>query len=120
MELIIGLVIGIAIAAVISGTMIWLLSKLNLGLKVDNFGWAILAGVVIGVLTNLPTHFLPESGIAVKAVIGFVVAAVAIYVSGQFLKGLTVKGFGGALLAAAVIVLINLGVLLLIGGTPAA
>lgn len=99
--------------------MIWLLSKLNLGLKVDNFGWAILAGVVIGILTNFPMHFLPELGVAVKAVIGFVVAAVAIYVSGQFLKGLTVKGFGGALLAAAVIVLINLGVLFLVGGAAA-
>jgi len=119
MELIIGLVLGIAIGAVISGAMIWLLSKLNIGLKVDNFGWAMLAGIVIGILTNLPMHFLSEFGIAVKAVIGFFAAAFAIYVSGQFLKGLTVQGFGGALFAAAAMVLLNLGVLYLLGGSVA-
>ena len=45
MEAIIGLIFGILIGAVFSGAIIWLIGKMNLGLSVDNFGWAMLAGL---------------------------------------------------------------------------
>ena len=59
MEVVVGLIIGILIAAVFSGLIIWLVSKLNVGLSVDSFGWAMLAGLFIGAITNLLAHLLP-------------------------------------------------------------
>ena len=53
MEAIVGLIIGILIAAVNSGGINLLVSKLKIGLSVDSFGRAILAGLVRGALTNM-------------------------------------------------------------------
>lgn len=103
MGVLIGLIIGVIIASVISGLVIWVVSKLNLGLKVDSFGWAMLAGLIIGILTNIVMQLVPETGGLVGGVIHIVVAAVVIFFSGKMLKGLTVDGFAGALLAAVVI-----------------
>ena len=39
MDALIGAVIGILLSAIVSGAIIWIIGKLNLGLHVDNFGW---------------------------------------------------------------------------------
>ena len=43
MEAFIGFIIEPLIAAVLSGVIIWLVGKLNVGLSVNSFGWAMLA-----------------------------------------------------------------------------
>ena len=106
MEVVIGAIIGILIGALISGAVLWIVSKFNLGLKVENFGWAMIAGVVIGILNTLANMLVPGMTGILGAVINLVVAAVAIFIGGKILKGLTVDGFGGALLAAVVIAVI--------------
>jgi putative membrane protein len=103
--------IGSAIGAVISGLIIWIIGKLNLGLEVENFGWAIIAGVLIAVLTSLIIQVLGNFNVITTgfmgAVIWVVAAASVIVSSGSFLKGLKVNGYTGALIAAVAIAVIN-------------
>lgn len=120
MEVVIGLIVGIVIGTLMAGVVIWLISKLNLGLKVDNFGWAMLAGLMIGVLTNLVLHFMTDFGGLVDALVRVVVSAGAIFASGKILRGLSVNGVKGALLASLVLALIHFAMSLLAGAmTPA-
>ncbi len=112
----IGLIIGIFLAAVVSGFVIWIVSKFNMGLKVDNFGWAMLSGVLIGFLTNLIMNFLPGTDGLIHIVVYLVVSAVAIFISGAILRGMTVEGYKGALIAAVGIALINFVLLFLVLG----
>ncbi len=106
-EVLVGLIVGILIAAVFSGVIIWLVGKLNVGLTVKNFGWAMLAGVLIGILTNVANHFVKDFGGAVGFAVQLVVSALVILACGKILKGLTVEGFKGALFAAAAIAIIG-------------
>ena len=107
MDIVVGLVVGVAVAALISGAVIWAVSKLGLGLDVDSFGWAMGAGLLIGFLTNLVTQFVPASGTAIQVVIHLVISAGAIFVSAAILKGVHVKGFTGALIAALAIAAVS-------------
>ena len=109
MEQIVGMIMGILIAAVISGAVLWLVSKLNLGLRVDNFGWAMIAGLLIGVITTLVLQFMTNFGGLGGLLVHLVVSAGVILGSGQLLKGLQVDGLVGALLAAFSIAVVNVG-----------
>lgn len=106
-EVLVGVIMGILIGAVIAGAVIWLIGKLKLGLEVKNFGWAMLAGVLIGIVTNLINSNLPDSSSVGNFVVNLLVSAVVILTWGKILKGLTVNGFMGALLAALAIAAIN-------------
>ena len=119
MEVIVGLVIGILISAVISGFIIWLVSKFNIGLSVDNFGWAMLAGLFIGFFTNLIMHFVPGQGGIVTAVVQLLVAAAVIVLAGKVFSGVKVDGYSGALVAAVIMALISFGLAMLLAGAAA-
>lgn len=119
MEVFVGLVIGALIGAVISGVIIWIVGKLNMGLSVDNFGWAMLAGLFIGVITTLVTHFVPNLDGIVGAVVHLIVSAVVILLAGKAFSGVKVDGFSGALLAAVIMALVGFGLALLFGGVAA-
>ena len=116
METIIGAIIGILLAALISGIIIWIIGKLNLGLQVDNFGWAMLAGVLIGFFTNLIMKLVPTADGIIHLLVNLVVSAIVIFASGALLKGVTVKGYSGALIAAVSISVINFLLLFLVLG----
>lgn len=107
MESLVGLVFGIILSALVAGSVIWIVSKLNLGLRVDSFGWAMLAGLLIGLATNLIMGVVSAGNEIVRIVINLVVAAVVILACGSLLKGMTVNGFGGALLAAVAISIVG-------------
>ena len=107
MEPFTGSVISLLISAVISGGIIWAISHLNLGLSVLNFGWAMLAGVLIGVFTSLIMSVVPPAGGVIQFAINLVVSAAVIFAWGRLLRGLTVRGYQGALIAAVSIAAIN-------------
>ena len=122
-----GALVGIVIAGVFSGILIWVVSKLNLGLSVDGFLSAFIAGVAIAILGGVINWGLAAIGLQldpgiVSAIVHLIVAALVIYLAGSLLKGLTVNGFGGALVAAiaiAVLVwLIGIALSVLGFGTP--
>jgi putative membrane protein len=123
MEAIVGLIIGILIAAVISGVIIWLVSKLNIGLSVDSFGWAMLAGLFIGALSNLFNHLIPGTTGILMMVIHLVISAGVIMLAGKLFSGVKVDGFKGALIAAVAIAVVGFVLALalagLIGGAAA-
>jgi putative membrane protein len=102
---IVGLIIGILIGALFSGLIIWIVGKLGWGLEVSGFGPAYIAAIVIGVLNALIALVLNAMGISLgTGILGFIVnlviAALVLMVAGNWVKGLVVKGFTGALIAA--------------------
>ncbi len=106
--MIVGLIIGILISALLSGVIIWIVGKIGLGLEVDGFGSAFIAGFVIAIIGGLLTWLLGALGITIGggllgAIIHLIIAAVFIYLAGSFVSGLRVKGFSGALIAAIAI-----------------
>ena len=123
MEAIVGLIIGILIAAVVSGVIIWLVSKLNVGLSVDSFGWAMLAGLFIGAITNVLDRLVPGMNEILAAVIHLVISAGVILLAGKLFSGVKVEGFKGALIAAVAIAVVGFVLALvlvgLIGGAAA-
>ena len=116
MEAIVGLIIGILIGAVISGAIIWVVSKLNVGLSVNSFGWAMLAGLFIGALTNVFNQLLPGMNEVITMVIHLVISAGVILLAGNLFSGVNVKGFKGALIAAVAIAVVGFVVALLLAG----
>lgn len=120
METFVGLIVGILIYAVIAGLIIFIVGKLNLGLKVDGFGSAMIAGLFIGIVNGLVDMFVPGTTGLIGAVIDLVLAAVVIYVAGAVLKGLVVEGFVGAIVAALAIAVIGYLLAMLLGGMMAA
>ncbi|MCA9950421.1 MAG: phage holin family protein [Anaerolineales bacterium] len=50
---IVSLLIGIVIGALISGFVIWVVSKLGLGLEVDGFGSAFIAAIIIAIVGGI-------------------------------------------------------------------
>ena len=108
MEAIVGLIIGTLVAAVLSGVIIWLVGKLNVGLSVNSFGWAMLAGLFIGAITNFLNQLLPGMNEILTVAIHLVIAAAVILLAGKLFSGVTVDGFKGALIAAVAIALVGL------------
>jgi len=105
---IVGLLIGVVIGALISGVVIWIVSKLGLGLEVDGFGSAFIAAIIIAVVGGIITWLLDLLGISIAggwlgAIIHLIIAAVVLMISDRLLKGLRVAGFVGALVAAIAI-----------------
>ncbi len=109
-----GLIIGILIGALFTGLIIWIVSKLGLGLEVSGFGPAFVAAIVIAILNAIVTWLLGLLGINmagsggfVSALLQLIVAAVVLMLAGRFVKGLVVRGFTGALVAAVAIAVVS-------------
>jgi putative membrane protein len=105
---IIALLIVILIGALFSGLVIWIVGKLGIGLEVSGFGPAFIAAIVIAVVGGLLSWLLGFLGITfgaglLGAIINLVIAAIVLMIAGNLVKGLAVKGFTGALVAAIAI-----------------
>ena len=105
---IVGLIIGLLIGALFTGVIIWIVGKLGLGLEVSGFGPAFIAAIVIAVLNALVSWLLGALNITIGAgilgaIIHLVIAAIVLLIAGRFVKGLVVKGFLGAVVAALAI-----------------
>jgi len=106
MEVALGFILGILIGSLISGAILWLVSKLGLGLSVAGFGSAMIAGLLIGLISHALGTAISGGGV-IGAIVNLIIAAVVIFLCGKLLKGLTVDGFSGAALAAVSIAAIN-------------
>jgi putative membrane protein len=105
---ILGIIVGILIGALFTGLIIWIVGKLGLGLEVSGFGPAYIAAIVIAVVSGVIMCLLGVLGIQIGggflgAIVHLVIAAVVLLISGNIVRGLRVKGFGGALVAAIAI-----------------
>jgi putative membrane protein len=117
---IVAVIIGILIAALISGFVIWIVGKLGLGLTVSGFGAAFIAAIIIAVVSGLVTWLLGVLHITIAggflgAIIHLVIAAIVLLISGRIVPGLQVKGFLGAMVAAIAIGAVSWLIGLLLG-----
>lgn len=108
MNTLVPLLIVTVIIGLISGFVIWIVGKLRLGLEVDGFGSAFIAGIVIALLAGIITLVLGLAGIEfgeglVGGIVHLIIAALVLMVSGRILPGLKVKGFTGALVVSIAI-----------------
>jgi len=108
----IGTVVALVIGIVLNALVIWIVSKLNLGLRVSGFGGAILAAVVISLVNFVLALLLTASGLSVGGgilgpLVTLIVAAVVLLISDKILPSLKVSGFWGAILAAIAMGVVN-------------
>lgn len=108
---IIGLAIGVLLTAVLSSILIWVVGLFGLGLKVDGFGPALIAGVAIALVGAAISWVLLALGIKIssellRAAVNIILGAVVLLACDRLLSGLTVNGFVGALLASTAIAVI--------------
>ena len=106
METLIGTILAFALIWAVGAVVLMIISRLNLGLTVDGFGSAFIASAVISIVAGLVTWLIGLIGIQVGnpgligALVSLVVSAVVLLISGSFVKGMKVNGFGGAIIAA--------------------
>ena len=100
-------VIGILLYAL----AIWVVGKLGLGLKVSGFVPAIVAAIVIAVVSALIVWLAGALGLSfggfLGAIIHLIIAALVLIFAGNMVKGLKVKGFVPALIAAVAIAVVS-------------
>jgi putative membrane protein len=111
---------------VVAALVIWIVARLKLGLTVSGFGAAIIAALVIAVVSAIIMWLLSLLGLTIGggfwgAIIALIVAAVVLLLSDRFVPGMQVKGFTGAIIAAIAIAVVSwivLWLLSLIGIVP--
>ncbi len=105
--MLVGTILGVVIGILFYALAIWVVGKLGLGLKVSGFVPAIVAALVIAVVSALFVWLLGALGLSLGgflgAIIHLIIAALVLMFAGNMVKGLKVKGFVGALIAAVAI-----------------
>ena len=121
-----GTIFNFVIWLVVAALVIWIVARLKLGLTVSGFGAAIIAALVIAVVSAVVLWLLGLLGITLGggfwgAIVALIVAAVVLLLSDRFVPGMQVKGFTGAIIAAIAIAVVSwivLWLLSLIGIFP--
>jgi len=107
----VGMILSVVVGILLYALAIWIVSKIGLGLKVSGFVPALIAAVVIAVGSALILWVLSLIGVSfggfIGAVINLVIAALVLMFAGNKIKGLRVKGFVPALIAAIAIAVVS-------------
>ncbi len=107
-------IINFLVWAVAAAVVLMIVSRLNLGLTVKNFTSAIIAAIVIALVTAVVAWLLGLFGIdlsmaagLIGGIIALIVAALVLMFSDRFISGMTVNGFGGAIIGAIAIAVVG-------------
>ena len=105
-------IVSAVIAILLYALAIWVVGKFGLGLKVSGFGPAFIAAIVIAIAGYLIIWLLGALGLSLGggllgAIIHLIIAALVLIFAGNMVKGLVVKGFVGALIAAVAIAVVS-------------
>ena len=108
------------VALIVGAVVIYIVSRLNLGLTVSGFGAAIIAALVIAIVGTIVLWLLSALGVTfggglLGTIIYIIVAAVILMISDRFVPGMKVNGFTGALIAAIAIAVVSWIVTWLLG-----
>jgi putative membrane protein len=113
------------IATIVNGLIIWTVSTLNLGLRVRGFLTALVAAIVIAAIGTVLRLVLSAIGVPnLGGITGFVerliISVIVLLAADKLLRGLTIEGLKGAVIAALAIGVITwiLGLFLSAGGIP--
>lgn len=118
---VIGIVIGIVITTIVSALIIWVIGELGVGIEVSGFGAAFVTAFFVAVLWAFATllwnliGYTPAGGLS-GAITHLILTAGFLYGVRNAVSGLEVKGFGGAVIAAAAIALLSWLLNLAVGG----
>jgi putative membrane protein len=115
-----GTLVSIIIALIVSAVVLIIVDKLNLGLSVDGFGSAVIAALVISIVGGIVWWLLGLIGLSLGGgilwfIVYLIVAAVILMISDRILPGMSVAGFGGAIIAAIAIAVVTWLVIWLLG-----
>lgn len=107
MEIVSSLIV-IAVGGLISGFVIWVVSKLNFGLEVNGFVSAFIAAIIIAMVGGLVNWLLSVLGLSIDGswldgIVHFVIGAIILVISDRLYQGIRVAGFVGALIDAIAI-----------------
>jgi putative membrane protein len=99
------------VAVIVAAVVLMIVSRLNLGLSVANFTSALIAAVVIALVGAVVIWLLGALGINpgggwFGTIVYLIVAAIVLMISDRFVSGMTVNGFGGAIIAAIAIAVV--------------
>lgn len=105
---IVGFIVGIILLGILGGIVIYIVGRLGLGIEVDGFGPAFIAAIVVAAIGYALSAIAAQLGIntgggIIGAIINLIVAALVLMLAGDLVRGLRVKGFTGALVAAIAI-----------------
>ena len=106
------LILGIVIGALFYGLVIYIVSRLNLGIQVNGYGVAFIAAIVIALIGWVLTWLLNLLGISIGGgllgpIVLLILAALVLMFAGRLVKGLKVHGFTGAIIAAIAIAVLT-------------
>ena len=107
-----GTILSIIVYLVVAAIVLMIVDRLNLGLSVGGFGNAIIAAAVIAIVAGVIGWLLGLLGLSMGtgfwgAILNLIVAAVVLMFSDRFLKGMSVQGFSGAIIAAIAIAVVG-------------
>ncbi len=115
MATLIGVIVALVLQTLLGALAIWIVSKLNVGLTVAGFGGAIVAAIVIAVLTVIINFLLGSvfvaTGISPRiwaGIVGLIVAAVVLLLADRIVPGMKVNGIVGAVAGAVMIGVVNM------------
>lgn len=115
MVTLIGVAVALVLQTLVGALVIWIVSKLNVGLTVAGFGGAIVAAIVIAVLTTIINFLLGGVFIATginpsiwSGIVGLIIAVIVLLLSDRIVPGLKVNGFVGAVAGAVMIGVVNM------------
>ncbi len=101
------------IQAVVVGLLLYLVAKIVPGIEIDGCGYALLAGLVLGIVNALvrPLLVLLTLPITVLTLGLFllVINALMLMLAAALAPGFRVRGFGAALLGAILLSIFSLG-----------
>jgi len=106
------IIVSAVIAMLLYALAIWIVGKFGLGLTVSGFGPAFIAAIVIALASYFLIWLLGVLGLGIGggflgAIIHLIIAALVLIFAGNMVKGLAVKGFVGALIAAVAIAVVS-------------
>ncbi len=104
--------VSLIIWLIVSALVIYIVGRMNLGLSVRNFTSAIIAAVVIAIVSWVIYLLLGLLGITVGggilgAIVVLIIAAIVLMISDRFVPGMEVHGFTGAIIAAIAIAVVS-------------
>ena len=108
-----GLIVSIVLSFLLAGLVIWIVGRLGLGLEVSGYKAALIAAIVIAIVSWVLTWLLGQAGVTLGGtgvlggIVNLIVAAVVLMISERFVSGMRVKGFTGAIVAALAIGVVN-------------
>jgi putative membrane protein len=104
-------IVGLVVSWVIAAVVLIIVDRLNIGLKVGGFGSALVAALVIAMFTLVTIPIvrwlqMPFEGMQLNLIawlIGWVFAAVLLYIISKLLRGFEIINFPAALVVALVL-----------------